>query len=281
MNAIPDERQLQQMLQGVDIPPCPAILLELDAELRKEHADQREIARLISRDVALSGHLMQIANSPLFSSGNKLTSVIQALNMLGSQQVFSLLVAQLLKAASSGSSDVRMERFWESSAMTARLSAELARRLRCVRPDVAYTFGLFHDCGIPLIMKRFPATRAALAAANESEDGLFTEIEEAHLGTNHAVVGYFLARRWHLPDDVAEGILHHHDYAVLTQTSQVSASARNLIAICVLAEHVIRIHARGCIEQEWLKAGPAVSQYLGLSLTAIDDLIEDLRDWLA
>ncbi len=280
MSALPEEKQLQTLLQGVDIPPCPAILVELDTELRKDEPDQRVIARLISRDVALSGRLMLIANSPAFATGRELGSVTQALAVLGNQQVFNLVVSQLLKVALAGAPELPMDRFWESSALTAKLAAELARRLRCVRPDIAYTFGLFHDCGIPLIMKRFEKARDALAAANAAEFASFTDIEEELLGTNHAVVGYFLARRWRLPDFVAESILYHHDYAMLEDNSRISGNARALIALCVLAEHIIRLQADGEGEHEWAKASPLACEVFDLSLGAVDDLIEDMLDWL-
>ncbi len=280
MNAIPEAKMLNSMLNGVDIPPCPAILIALDAELSKEMPDQREVARLISQDVALSGHVMLIANSPAFSSGNKLVSVMQAVNALGTQSIFSMVVGHLLRVALAGGQDLSMERFWESSAQTARVSAELAKRLRCARPDIAYTFGLFHDCGIPLLVKRFPQTKDVLAKANIAEDCLFTDVEDAELGTNHAVVGYFLARRWHLADFIAEAVLHHHDYSVLAKPDSASEMARTLIALTVLAEHITRIHNTGDGEQEWGKAAEAACSYFDLSLGAVDDLIEDMRDWL-
>jgi len=280
MNAVDTEKQLEKLLNGVDIPPCPAILVDIDRELAKEAPDQREIARLISKDVALSGHVMQVANSPAFSTGHQIGSIIQALNVLGSRQLFNLVVSQLLKIALSGKPEVPMDRFWETSALTARLAAELARRLRNPRPDVAYTFGLFHDCGIPLLMKRFPQVREVLAAANASEDRKFTDVEDEHLGTNHAVVGYFLARRWRLPGDVTEAILHHHDYAVLRKPDVLSDTARRLIAVSVLAEHIIRLNAGDETFQEWGKAAPLACELFGLSLGGVDDLIEDMRDWL-
>src|SRR5574343_1455515 len=280
MNAITEETQLQSMLNGVDIPPCPAVLIELDAELKRDMPDLREVARLISQDVALSGHIMLIANSPAFSTGRKLDSVTQAINVLGMHSIFSLVVSHLLKLALAGDQDAAMDRFWESSALTACVSAELARRLRCVRPDVAYTFGLFHDCGIPLLVKRFPQAKAALAQANVADDRLFTDVEDGLLGTNHAVVGYFLARRWQLPDFLVEGILYHHDYSVLGKPGVIHDTARALIAVCVLAEHIIRLHGSGDGEQEWAKAAPAACDFFNLSLGAVDDLIEDIRDWL-
>lgn len=280
MNAADSEKQLEELLNGVDIPPCPAILFDIERELAKDAPDQREIARLISRDVALSGHVMQVANSPAFSNGHKIGSIIQALNVLGSRQLFNLVVSQLLKIALSGKPEVPMDRFWETSALTARLSAELARRLRGIRPDVAYTFGLFHDCGIPLLMKRFPQVREVLAAANACEDRKFTEVEDEHLGTNHAVVGYFLARRWRLPAEVTEAILHHHDYALLAEAEVLSPTACQVIGVTVLAEHIIRQHAGDESFHEWSKAAPYVCEVFGVSLGAVDDLIEDLCEWL-
>lgn len=280
MNAVTEEKLLLGMLNGVDIPPCPAILIALDSELRKEVPDQREVARLISQDVALSGRVMLIANSPAFSAGRKMDSVMQAITVLGTQSVFSMVVGHLLRVALASGTDVSLERFWDASARTARISAELARRLRCVRPDIAYTFGLFHDCGIPLLMKRFPQTREVLAKANCNDVGRFTDVEDAELGTNHAVVGYFLSRRWQLPDMLAEAVLHHHDYSVLTKQGGLSDMARSLIALNVLAEHISRIHASGDEDEEWGKAAPLVCAYFTLSLGAVDDLIEDVCDWI-
>jgi HD-like signal output (HDOD) protein len=280
MNAAAKEQHLQRMLNGVDIPPSPSVLIELDVELKREAPDQREIGRLISRDVALSGCVMSIANSPAFSSGHQLNTIMQALNVLGTQRVFSLVVVHLLKLALASDRDTSMDRFWETSARTAMVSAELAKRLRCVKPDVAYTFGLFRDCGIPLMIKRFPNAKEVLAAANAAEEGMFTDVEDAMLGTNHAVVGYFLAKRWHLADFIAEGVLYHHDYSVLTDPDRASPTARALIAVGVLAEHIIRLHASGNGEQEWAKAAERACEFFNLSLGAVDDLIEDIRDWL-
>lgn len=185
----PDETQLSSLLSGVDIPACPEILIELDRELRRDDCDQREIARLISRDVALSGHVMQVVNSPMFATGREITSIMQALSVLGTKQVFDLVVAGLLRSAMSNDAELSLDRFWDNSARTARLASEVAKRLRGVTPDKAYTFGLFHDCGMPLLMKRFANYKQVLVEANSDQERSFTEVEESHLGTHHAVVG--------------------------------------------------------------------------------------------
>lgn len=281
MTALPNEEELQARLRDIAIPACPAILLDLDAELRKEEPDQRAIARLISRDVALSGQIMQVANSPAFTTGRRVDSIVQALTILGVRQIFNLVVTQLLKTALAGKPEVPMDRFWDNSANTARVAAELARRLRCMRPDRAYTFGLFHDCGIPLLMKRYEDYRTLLGEANAADNEHFTAIEDARLGTNHAVVGYFLARRWKLPDFVAQAILQHHDYRVLEEDAgSIDKEAQTAIALNALAERAIRLHSRLGEENEWPKAAARVGDFLGLSQDDLEDLIDQMIDWL-
>lgn len=280
MTATLDESQLASLLRGIDIPACPAILIDMEAELRKDDPDQRTIAKCISRDVALSGQVMQVANSPAFSTGRKVDSIIQALTVLGMRQMFNLVVTQLLKIALAGKPEVPMDHFWEGSAAAARVAAELARRLRCVKPDMAYTFSLFHDCGMPLLMKRFDDYQTLLRATRQTPDTSLIELEEQRYGTNHAVVGYFLARRWKLPEFVAQGIALHHDYAALDE-GRAAPDTLGVVAINALAEHLVFQHNGLGEEDEWDRAAEHVFRFFGLGEGEAADLTEDMLDWLA
>ena len=118
---------------------------------------------------------------------------------------------------------LHLERFWDASARIARLSGWLAKRVghNKLRQDDAYTFGLFRDCGIPVLLMRFPGYNKVLAAANAEAQQSFTAIEDAQLPTNHAMVGCLLAQSWWLPEETCLAIRHHHDAAVI-ETPPVS-----------------------------------------------------------
>jgi hypothetical protein len=68
-----------------------------------------------------------------------------------------------------------------------------------VRADDAYTYGLFRDCGIVILLRRYPAYQGILAGANLDRDMPFTAVEQAALPTDHTVVGALLAQNWWLP----------------------------------------------------------------------------------
>lgn len=138
--------ELDTLIKRFDVPPCPAVVGELQAELRKDNASAGKIARLISRDVGLAGAVMRLVNSPAFRPAREVASIDDALRILGFGRVFDLVVGELLrKSLSSGGP--RLDRYWESAACAAEICAALAGRLPGTTRETAYCFGLFHDCG--------------------------------------------------------------------------------------------------------------------------------------
>ncbi len=270
--------ELESLIKRFDVPPCPAIVSELQSELRKKNASTPQIARLISRDVGLSGAVMRLVNSAAFRGRREIGSIDDALQVLGFGRIFDLVVGELLKKSLAGNDSLRLDRYWDSAACTAEVCAALASRLPGTKRETAYCFGLFHDCGIPLLMRRFPDYRETLKAAN-AEVGLgLLAVEEARHGTNHADVGYLLGRTWGLSETLCEAIRAHHNYDILDPKSpaRLSDEVCALIAMCVLAEHIASVHLRTREEGQWLAARGRVGAFFGLGDDELDDLIEDL-----
>lgn len=275
MNAIAD---LDALIKRFDVPPCPAVVSELQAELRRDNANAARVARLISRDVGLAGAVMRLVKSPAFGSGREVGSIDEALRILGFGRVFDLVVGELLKKSLSAGDGPRLDRYWDSAACCAEVCAELASRLPGTTRETAYCFGLFHDCGIPLLMRRFPDYRATLQTANAESGAGLLAVEEAQHGTSHPVVGYLLARTWGLSETLCEAIRAHHNYEVLDPQApaRLPDEVCALIALCAIAEHVASIHLRTREEGQWPAARGRVQAFLGLAEDEMNDLIDDL-----
>ncbi|MDR3323451.1 MAG: HDOD domain-containing protein [Zoogloeaceae bacterium] len=262
-------------LRGITIPSCPAILTQLMTELRSPVTSNKKIAGLIIQDVGIAAMVIRSANSPLISGNRRIESISDAVNLLGFGSLANLVHEALLQN-SIGDNHASLERFWDSSRYTAIASSKLAAIIGHVSPDTAYTFGLFHDCGIPLLAQRYPDYKTVLREANQNAERMFTAIEDEAIGTSHAVLGYYLARSWGLSDAVTQGILNHHDYAQLEDPRNIASDAHRLIAINVIAEYVARTHLRTAHDTEWTKALSAVAFFFGQSSADISDLADDV-----
>ena len=137
-------------------------MVDLQMEQVMPNPDLKNIARLISQDPGLSGALLKLVNSPFFGLANRITSIQRAVNLLGSRSVINLINAQSIKGEMSDDTIVTLNRFWDTAQDVAMSCLSLAKRVGYESVDEAYALGLFHNCGIPLMLKRFPHYMAVL-----------------------------------------------------------------------------------------------------------------------
>ena len=256
----------EQTIKGITIPPRPVILEHVQEEMRKEEASLKRLGKLISADVSLSAGLMKISNSAYFGLRNKVHSVDQALTMLGLNVASRAIAAACMRQ--SFPLTPPLERFWKGSAQIATLSGWLAKNnpKSMLPADVAYTFGLFRDIGIAILLLRYPHYVETLANANQEAERSFTDVEQRDFGTDHARVGYILAMNWNLPEEICLGIRSHHELLAMEQAeSGVPLASQYLIATSQTAEHILQCITGLSSTREWQKLGPACLRILGLN----------------
>ena len=265
------------ILKTISIPPCPAVVASLMQEARRGEADFQKIIRLITGDLSLAASMMKTANSPIFALRNKVETVQKAATVLGLKNIISIVNGLALKQALNPPG-VSMERFWERSSFHATVSTRLARRVPGITQDDAYTFGLFHDCGIPILIQRFPEYKETLQHANRSARPMWETENEAH-GTDHVTVGAMLARNWHLPDLIVKAIRLHHNFEILAdEAAEVRNEVRALAAISLLADHLIAGFLGLPDEAEWMAHGTDALNYLNFDEEELEELQSDVEE---
>lgn len=265
----------EKILRGISIPPRPTVLSSFMQESSKPDPDFARIGKLINSDVSLSAAMLKTVNSPYFGLRQKITSASQAVVMMGLKNVVSIVSGLVLRNAIGGKG-VSLERFWDSSERVANYSAYIAKKLPGTVRDEAYTFGLFHNCGIPLLMQRFPDYMETLKLANAASDKSFLDVEDERHSTNHAVVGHLMAKNWLLPESISDAILHHHNFSIFTEDNSVSGATQTLVAVTCLAEHLNNTMEHLRDDPEWERVGQTVLDYLGFSNDELEDLKEEV-----
>lgn len=264
----------EQLLKGVSIPPRPTLLVEINEELKKPDPDLKRIASAIAKDVGISAAVLKTVNSPLFGLRNKVGNVLQAVQLLGAKNVRNIVTGLVLRLALGGK-NLSLERFWDSAEKVAGIAVYLCGLIPKSPRDDAYTFGIFHDCGIPILMQRFPDYKDTLKLA-AGDDRPLTAVEDERQGTNHAVVGYMVAKSWGLPLYLCEAILRHHDISLFSPKDSAEPVVRNLVAINMLAEHLNDTVLRMRADDSWKHVGETVMGHLGLGDEEYQELKEDI-----
>lgn len=258
----------------IKIPPQPEILAIAKREAAKESPDLLAIAKAVRKDLALSAGVLTVVNSPQLALPAKIVSIAQAVSYLGLEPTVSLIATVELRRVFKQVAGLSMERFWDTATDEARHAAAISRTLGIGKPEEMYTAGLFHDCGIPLLAQKFADYKSVLQEANRAER--FTAVEERVYQTNHAVVGYYLARVWNLPQPICDAVLHHDDIEeILGSAPHERGALASTVAILKFATHV-NDHFRQRPEPSWQKVKDLVLDCLGITDFRCEEITAEL-----
>ncbi|MBI5439305.1 MAG: HDOD domain-containing protein [Nitrosomonadales bacterium] len=267
------EKAIKELVsKGIKLPPQPKVLIELQKKLASRGCNTKDLARIISSDPGITAMLFKTVRSPVFSGGRKINSVEQALMVIGVKQVYNLVQAVVLSTSISGATRKSFDIFWTRSQEVAEIAALIAadRVSVCnIFPDQAYLAGIFHECGVPVLMQRFPDYCAKLKLDNTTCWPKLAD-EDALFNVDHCSIGYLMAHHWKLPDFICHAILYHHE-----MPHEETGAVRTLVATLQLATHFYHRIAR-VKDPAWPKLCKEVLAELGIHPDTEQEFYEDI-----
>lgn len=261
-------------VRDIVIPPCPELLVRLQAATAHGEPDADAIGQIASADVAMAAALIRLANSPLHGFGSAVQTVGQALTVLGVNPSVQLLTGFLARQALRSHAPL-LAHFWDTSGRRALACDHIARQLYTMDSGLAHSFGLFCHVGMPVMMQGVRGYAGTLTEALARQDRSFVATENAAHRTDHAVVGAIVARTWHLPVPVAQAVRLHHDFSCLHDGS-IDATVRHLVAMGLVADHLLQQHEGPSAQKEWQQHGAACLQHLEIGEAELDHWMDQL-----
>ncbi len=262
--------EASNLIKGIQLPPRPQLM----ADISEAYPDITKVAAVIATDQGVSAGVLRAVNSPLYGLPHRVKSLRRAVVILGLSSVLNIVNAMFLRAALGNTSHPLFPSYWQSSTDTGIACATLSRHLRLNLDEPAYLTGLFHNCGIPLLLRKFPEYSDVLVESYTSAHP--TSLEESRLGTQHASVGAWIAHYWKLPDSVCEAIQMHHQSSQALQEGNLARESLLLLAMLKVAEHAAGVYhnlGQSDVDHEWIELQPVLCEYLGHSVHALMDLV--------
>jgi putative nucleotidyltransferase with HDIG domain len=207
------ERFYRELMVAEQLPSAPQIAQRMLVAVNREDSSATELAALIGRDQSLTARLLRLANSAFFAIRTRVTSIGQAVTLLGFARVrdiaLGLSVWGALDAKDPAGRRYR-RRMWIHSATVAATA-----KMLCERTDgdaaTAFTAGLLHDVGkLVLGMRLGQSYWALLDEAVERGESAAT-VEAEAFGCHHATVGGWLLQIWQLPPAIVDPVALHHE----------------------------------------------------------------------
>jgi HD-like signal output (HDOD) protein len=259
------ERFYRELMATEQLPSAPEVAQRILVAVNRDDARVDQLAALIARDQSLAARLLRLANSAFFGMRAHITSIPQAVTLLGFGRVrdivLGLSIWNVFEARDPAGRRYRRS-MWIHSALVAAAAKTLAEQIGA-DGGTAFAAGLLHDVGKLVLGLRLGGTYWALLDDAAEHGQRAAAVEHEGLGCHHGTVGGWLLQLWQLPQTLVEPVaLHEAPFAPefgLDVTSVVAIADRLVTATDpesglaredVLAE--VRGFAPGLVgTQEW------------------------------
>jgi HD-like signal output (HDOD) protein len=204
------DAKIREIVGGVDkLPTPPDVFFDLSRLLQSATASVSDVAKVVTRDPALSAKVLQLVNCSYFGAGQVTTSIHQAVTLLGTEQLrYIALTASVFSAPQTKTglmfSLEDMQQTSMRAAILARAFSDPAHR------DEAFASTLLHHVGhVVLALCRGAEFKLFSERVKRGENVLDVELDL--FGVTHADVGARLLAIWGLPTAIVDVVQFHHD----------------------------------------------------------------------
>lgn len=215
--SVEGQKIFEQIEKVVTLPSIPHILFKIQAALKDLNAGAKDVADLIMEDPAITFKVLRIANSAYYGLRSEVSSVSLAVTLLGFKVIRNIVLTAVAfdkfnRFAPNTAFDSLS--FWKHSIFSAVAAKVIGSRASLdEKPDKEdfYISGLLHDIGKIIMLNSAPGKFQPILEEACTSGYPLHQLENEHLGFNHAFVGAHLANKWHLPENVSHAIRFHHE----------------------------------------------------------------------
>ena len=197
-----------------NLPPFPAVATRLLSALGKEDVDIREIVKIVGVEPVFATRVLQMANSSLFSTQQRVKGIPQAIILVGLERVRAITVTRAMGDFVAPALNLKTLRAcWQNSLAGAIVAEKLARACR-MDADFAYVAGLVRDIGRLALLMKYPAAYGNLVAVTGEQRYDLTATERELFDVDHCEAGAWLMQKMPLPAELCEVVSRHHETAI-------------------------------------------------------------------
>lgn len=264
-------QHIRNQIEQLDsLPTVPVVARKLLGVVDSPTMSMTEIGNLISMDQSLTARLLKMVNSPIYGFPGRISSVSQALILLGLNvvkgMVLGISVFEIMEKTMVG--------LWEHSLCTAVAARTIANMKGHNEPEEVMVSALIHDIGKVALKIKFPEKYNASLSLSKEKDILIKDAEEEVFELNHAEAGNWLAAKWNFPKALLEPIGYHHK-------PSLAKNAPVQTGMVHMADIIVRARGAGFAGDDFVPAvDPKVWETLSLTgaeIKSVLDIIEDTR----
>lgn len=262
-------QQIRAEIEQLDsLPTTSPVVRKLLGIIDSQTLSLNEIGDIIAKDQAITARLLKMVNSPVYGFPGRISSVSQALILLG----LNIVKGMLLGISVFEMMEKTMMGLWEHSLCVAVAARTIASKKGLNEPEEVMVSALIHDIGKVALNIKFSEQYNSALLLSEKKGIMIKDSEEDIFGISHTDAGGWLAQKWNFPKTLLEPIVYHHN-------PDIAKNAPVQTAIVHLSDIIVRGRGIGFSGDHIVPAvNPRVWEELSLSDNDIKDVLMVIED---
>ncbi len=208
----------------------PEVAMRLHSLLNDDTASIADIAEVVSLDPVLTSKLLKLANSAFYSFASKIDTIPRAINIIGSDAIYSLALANsTLETFNKIPVDViDLESFWRQSVDCALIAKHLGLSVVGQSTERLFVTGLLHNVGELICVLELPEIAHQIANTDTSSQRV--EKQKALLGFTYAELTMEFMKLWRFPAEIYDvvGNIKHPEQSQFVKEATLLALAEKI-----------------------------------------------------
>jgi len=225
----------EQVNRILKVSTIPSVVSRIISVTEDSGSNVHDLEKVIEHDQAIASRVVGLSNAVYYGFPRKITSISQAVLVLGFDMVKGLAVSTAVFEGFNNTDREMMTSLWRHSFETAMAAVLVAERSGIVNKDSAFLAGLLHDIGRPILYQIFGSEYSRLA---KDDSNSLIDAEEDAFGAGHAEVGAWFADKCKLPSSCINSIRFHHN-PELFRTPMSGNPLSVLVPIVYLANLIV------------------------------------------
>jgi len=203
----------------------PDVCVRIRTVLDDPRSSAEDIGELISIDPSLTAKVLRLANSSLFRFPSQIDSVTKAVNVIGGEALYNLVIAETASSAfrSFENELIDLDKHWHASVYCGMVAKSIAKRLNIRGAERFFVMGILHNLSELVVAKRAPKHYEKYISSDKSELPPARQLQ--HFGFTFSNCSGMILQDWKLPVGLFYPVTHIND----------ESKQKTDIDVCVLA----------------------------------------------
>lgn len=207
-------QRLLSKASGLKIAPSLQCIVDKAIEVATNpNSSTTDILKIVELDPGISAKILSISNSAYYNRGTITHDINHALIKIGFDEAKNILLCLLLVENMLRTLKLKFRdllEYWKHSLYVASSARIFAEKSLEYNPKKAYMASLLHDIGKIILYGELENYMEMASAAYEKGISIWN-MEREEYGADHQEIGYIIAKKWRLPEEICSVIKNHHN----------------------------------------------------------------------